>query len=217
MLMQKAREQIVQYGKLMLSAGLTRGTGGNLSVYDHELKLMAISPSGIPYEDTTIEDVVIMDLEGNVVEGTRAPSSEHMMHAIVYQRRSDIGGMIHVHSTYATTIACLNESLPAVDYLVAFSGGKEVPCAPYATFGTKELAVNAVETMGHLNAVLLANHGMNCVAHDLPMAFAIAEQLEFCAELYVRARSIGIPVILSDQEMDHMLTRFAHYGQKKKN
>lgn len=217
MLMQKAREQIVHYGKLLLSSGLTRGTGGNLSVYDDELKLMAISPSGIPYEETTIEDIVILDLKGNVVEGTREPSSEHMMHAIVYQHRPNLGGMVHVHSTYATTISCLNESLPAVDYLVAFSGGNEVPCAPYATYGTKELAINALETMGQLNAVLLANHGMNCVAHDLPTAFAIAEQLEFCAELYVRARSIGKPVILPENEMTHMLTRFANYGQKKKD
>jgi len=214
MLMKKERELIVEYGKKMLSSGLTRGTGGNLSIFDHEKGLMAISPSGIPYEDTKIEDVVIMKLDGSIVEGTKNPSSEHAMHAIVYKHRKDVGGMIHVHSTFATTISCLNEELPAIDYLVAFAKGKSVKCAPYATFGTPELAENSVRVMGEQNAVLLSNHGMNCVAHNLQTAFAIAEQLEFCSELYVRARAIGKPVILSDAEMEHMLVRFANYGQK---
>ncbi len=216
MLLQKEREEIVAFGKLMLSSGLTRGTGGNLSIFNREKGLMAISPSGIPYEQTEVEDVVIMDLDGNIVEGDRVPSSENVMHAIVYKKRDDVDAMVHVHSTYATTISCLNESLPAVDYLVAFAGGKEVPCAKYATFGTPELAENAIEAMGSLNAVLLANHGMNCVAKDMSTAFAIAEQLEFCAELYVRARSIGTPVILDDAEMERMLVRFSNYGQRKK-
>lgn len=214
MLMEKERELIVEYGKKMLASGLTRGTGGNLSIYDHASKLMAISPSGIPYEQTNIEDVVIMNLDGMIVEGTKTPSSEHAMHAIVYKHRKDVGGMIHVHSTFATTVSCLNEELPAIDYLVAFAKGKSVKCAPYASFGTPELAENAVKTMGNQNAVLLSNHGMNCVAHNLQTAFAIAEQLEFCAELYVRARAIGTPVILPSEEMDRMLVRFSNYGQK---
>lgn len=216
MLLQKEREQIVQYGKMMLAARLTRGTGGNLSAFNRELKLMAISPSGIPYEDMLPEDVVIMDLNGNVVEGNLVPSSENYMHSIVYEHREDVNGMIHVHSTFAATVSCLNQDLPAVDYLVAFAKGDKVRCAPYATYGTKELAVNALETMGQQNAVLLANHGMNCVAHDLPTAYAIAEQLEFCAELYVRAKSMGEPVILPSDEMERMVQRFAGYGQKSK-
>ncbi len=214
MLMQKERELIVEYGKLMLSSGLTRGTGGNLSIYDHELELMAISPSGIAYEATLPEDVVIMKLDGTIVDGTKVPSSENAMHAIVYKNRKDVGGMIHVHSTFAATVSCLNQDLPAVDYLVAFAKGKSVKCAPYATYGTPELAENSIRTMGEQNAVLLANHGMNCVGPNLQTAFAIAEQLEFCAELYVRAKAIGEPVILPDEEMDRMIVRFANYGQK---
>lgn len=212
MLLQKEREVIVAYGKRMLSAGLTRGTGGNLSIYDRNLELMAITPSGIPYEEIEAEDIMIMKLDGTIVEGNKTPSSEHAMHEIVYRTREDVGAMLHVHSTFAVTLACLNEDLPAVDYMVAYSRGRSVKCAPYASFGTPDLAVNALKTMGDQNAVLLANHGMNVVGPDLPKAFAIAEQLEFCAELYVRARTIGKPVILPDDEMDKMVERFKIAG-----
>ena len=212
MLLQKEREMIVAYGKRMLSAGLTRGTGGNLSIYDRKLELMAITPSGIPYEEIEPEDVMIMKLDGTIVEGNKTPSSEHAMHEIVYRTREDVGAMLHVHSTFAVTLACLNEDLPAVDYMVAYSRGRSVKCAPYASFGTTDLAVNALKTMENQNAVLLANHGMNVVGPDLPKAFAIAEQLEFCAELYVRARTIGKPVILPDDEMDEMVERFKIAG-----
>ena len=212
MLLQKEREMIVAYGKRMLSAGLTRGTGGNLSIYDRNLELMAITPSGIPYEEIEAEDIMIMKLDGTIVEGNKTPSSEHTMHEIVYRTREDVGAMLHVHSTFAVTLACLNEDLPAVDYMVAYSRGRSVKCAPYASFGTTDLAVNALKTMGDQNAVLLANHGMNAVGPDLPKAFAIAEQLEFCAELYVRARTIGKPVILPDDEMDQMVERFMRAG-----
>ena len=212
MLLQKEREMIVAYGKRMLSAGLTRGTGGNLSIYDRKLERMAITPSGIPYEEIEAEDIMIMKLDGTIVEGNKTPSSEHAMHEIVYRTREDVGAMLHVHSTFAVTLACLNEDLPAVDYMAAYSRGLSVKCAPYASFGTTDLAVNALKTMGNQNAVLLTNHGMNVVGPDLPKAFAIAEQLEFCAELYVRARTIGKPVILPDDEMDQMVKRFIQAG-----
>ena len=212
MLLQKEREMIVAYGKRMLSAGLTRGTGGNLSIYDRNLELMAITPSGIPYEEIEAEDILIMKLDGTIVEGNKTPSSEHTMHEIVYRTREDVGAMLHMHSTFAVTLACLNEDLPAVDYMVAYSRGRSVKCTPYASFGTTDLAVNALKTMGNQNAVLLANHGMNVVGPNLPKAFAIAEQLEFCAELYVRARTIGKPVILPDDEMDQMVERFMRAG-----
>ena len=190
MLLQKEREMIVAYGKRMLSAGLTRGTGGNLSIYDRNLELMAITPSGIPYEEIEVEDIMIMKLDGTIVEGNKTPSSEHAMHEIVYRTREDVGAMLHMHSTFAVTLACLNEDLPAVDYMVAYSRGRSVKCAPYASFGTTDLAVNALKTMGDQNA----------------------EQLEFCAELYVRAQTIGKPVILPDDEMDQMVERFMRAG-----
>lgn len=217
MLLEKERNELVKYGRMIIQAGLTKGTGGNFSIYNREEGLMAITPSGIPYMVMNPEDVVIMDLKGNVVEGDLIPSSEHAMHSVVYEKREDINAMIHMHSMFCTTLSALNEPLPAVDYLVAFSGDKEVKCAKYATYGTVELAHNALEALGNQNAVLLANHGVNAVAGNMMMAFAIAEQIEFCAEVYIRARSAGTPVILSDEEMAMMVKRFENYGQKKEN
>lgn len=211
-LLERERKLIVQHGKKLIDAGLTVGTGGNISIFDRETGYMAISPSGVKYYEMKEEDVVIMDLNGNVIEGDLKPSSEFEMHSIVYKNREDVNAMIHTHALYATTISCLNESLPAIDYLVAFSGGKDVRCAEYASFGTKEIAENALVAMEGRNAVLLANHGMNVVGKSIEKTFGVTEQLEFCCRLYWQAKSIGEPVILSDEEMDKMVMKF--YGYK---
>lgn len=214
MRMQKEREMIVEYGQKLVTAGLTKGTGGNISVFCREEGLMAISPSGIDYFQTTPEDVVVMNLQGEVVEGERKPSSEVDLHRIFYQRREDIDAVIHAHTMYATTIACLGWDLPPVHYMIAVAG-KDVRCAPYATFGTMELAENAFEAMKDRRAVLLANHGLLAGAGDLLNAFNIVEEIEYCAEIYYRTKGIGQPVILPDQEMTLMLEKFKTYGQRK--
>ncbi len=214
--MQEQRETIVHYGKKLLSSGLTVGTGGNLSYYDPAQGFMAITPSGIDYLEMVPEDVVVADLQGNIVDGKLKPSSEFEMHAIVYRNRDDVTGMVHAHPFYSTTISCLRQPLPAIDYLVAHSGDKEVRCAEYATYGTKQLAENALKALGSSQAVLLANHGFNVVGKDLHEAFAVAEQIEFCARLYWQAKAIGEPVILPDEEMKMMVKRFEGYGQIRK-
>jgi L-fuculose-phosphate aldolase len=213
MIFQKERELIVEYGKKMLESGLTKGTGGNISVFIREEKMIAITPSGVYYFKTRPEDVVIMDLHGNIIDGDKKPSSEYSMHKIFYEKREDIDSVVHLHSTYAATISCLGEDLPAVHYLVAVSGGRNVRCAKYATFGTKELAINAYEAMKDRYVVLLSNHGLLSGAKDLPNAYNKAEEIEFCSEIYCRAKSIGDPVILSDEEMDKILNLFDNYGQ----
>ncbi|ABR49877.1 class II aldolase/adducin family protein [Alkaliphilus metalliredigens QYMF] len=215
MIFEKEREQIVAYGKKLIQSNLTKGTGGNISVYFREEQFMAITPSGIDYFKLNPEDIVVMDMDGKVVDGNQKPSSEYSMHKVFYERRTDINAVIHVHSTYATTLACMNWELPAVHYLVAISGGKNVRCAKYATFGTKELAENAYEAMEDRQAVLLANHGLLTGANDLPNAFNKAEEIEFCAEIYCRTRALGQPKILADEEMDKMLGLFQSYGQVK--
>lgn len=214
LLMQEEREQIVEYGKRLITSGLTTGTGGNLSIFNRELGYLAISPSGVEYFLTRPEDVVILDLQGRIIDGDLKPSSEYEMHAIVYRNRDDVSAMVHTHALYATTISCLRQNLPAVDYLVACAGGKDVRCAEYATFGTKELAVHAFEAMQGRKAVLLANHGINVVGTTLAEAFGSLEQLEFCARLYWQSKAIGQPVILEDEEMEMMVERFKGYGQK---
>lgn len=214
MILKKERDQIIEYGIKMLESGLTKGTGGNLSIFNREKKLMAISPSGIEYHKIKPKDVVIIDLEGNIVDGTAVPSSECDMHRVFYKYREDINALIHTHTVYATTIACMNWDLPSVHYLVAFAGTDVVKCAKYATYGTPELAKNAFDAMEGANAVLLANHGLLAGAGDMGMAYNITEEIEYCAELYYRTKSLGNPVILDNKEMTMMKERFKNYGQR---
>ena len=214
MLLEKERELIVEYGKKLIENNLTKGTGGNLSIFNREKKLMAISPSGIEYHKIQLEDVVIIDLDGNIVDGTNVPSSECDMHRIFYKYREDIDALIHTHTVYATTIACMNWDLPSVHYLVAFAGANVVKCAKYATYGTPELATNAYEAMVGANAVLLANHGLLAGGKDIGTAYNITEEIEYCAELYYRTKSLGNPVILDEAEMTMMKERFKNYGQR---
>ncbi|QTL97648.1 L-fuculose-phosphate aldolase [Iocasia frigidifontis] len=214
MLLELEREKIVKYGEKLVASGLTKGTGGNLSIYNLEKGLMAISPSGIDYFDIKLEDVVVMDLEGNIVEGYRKPSSEYEMHKIFYEKRNDIFALVHCHSIYSTTISILRGDLPASHYMIALAG-KNVRCAEYATYGTKELAKNAFKAMKDRYGVLLANHGLLAGANCIENAFNTAEELEYVAETYYRAKSIGKPVILPDEEMKIMFEKFKSYGQKK--
>ncbi len=196
----------------MLEAGLTTGTGGNVSVLNREKGLMAISASGLDYRDAKPEDVVLMDLAGSIVESERKPSSEFGFHTALYQKRPDINAVVHTHSVYATTVACLNMELPAVHYLVGFAG-KKVPLAPYATFGSPELAQNVVDTIGDYNAVLLANHGIITIGAEINNAFDAAEELELVARIYIQTLSAGKPVIVPDDEMERVIDKFSTYGQ----
>jgi L-fuculose-phosphate aldolase len=176
MLLKREKEQIVEYGRKMISSGLTKGTGGNISIYSRDENLMAITPSRLDYYETQVEDIVVLNLKGDVVEGNRKPSSELDMHTIFYRNRNDIHAIVHTHSPFATTISALNWDLPPVSYLVA-NAGYNVRCAKYATFGTPELSENVYEAMQGRRAVLLANHGLVAGSHNLENAFNIAEEL----------------------------------------
>lgn len=214
--MEAERQLVVEYCIRLITNGLVKGTGGNISVLDRQAGTFAISPSGMEYPALTPADIVVMDLAGEIVEGERRPSSEHALHRIFYNKRPEVGAVVHTHSVYATVLGTLGEGLPASSYLVAFSG-REVPCAPYASFGTPELAVGAEAAMGENRAVILANHGLVAVAENLADAFNVAEQIEGCAEVYVKARAIGEPHLLPAAEMDKMVNVFRRdYGQIKK-
>ena len=210
MLMQEEREQVVAYGKKMSAAGLSTGTSGNISVYNAEKGLMAISPSGIDYFSTTPEDVVVTDLDANIVDGDKKPSSEWALHTAFYRRKPHIRAVVHTHSMYCTTFAVLGMPLRAVHYAIADAGAAEIPCAPYRLFGTAELAEAAVEA-----AVLLANHGLVACGKDLRGAYGLACNLEYVAELQYRAMCIGRPNVLTDEQMAEVMERFRSYGQPK--
>lgn len=213
MLFQAQRELIVKYGLKLISSGLTTGSGGNLSCLCREHDLVAIGPSGVDYADVGVEDVVVVNRAGEVVEGDLNPSSELSFHLALYNARSDVNAVVHTHSVYATTMACLQWEIPAVHYLVGFAGNK-VPLAPYATFGSTELAHNVVRGMGDCNAVLLANHGLVAVGGDMSHAFNVAEEIELVARIYYQCRNVGTPVLVPDAEMETVLEKFKTYGQQ---
>ena len=207
--------QLIEYGKRMVAENLTTGTGGNLSLYDREQGLLAITPSGIPYDSLEAEDIVTTNLAGEIIAGERKPSSELDLHRKVYQSRDDVQTVVHTHSTYATAVSCLRQELPAVHYLIAEAGGSRVPLADYARYGTEELAENVVNSLGQeYQAVLLANHGLLAAGENLAAAFKVAETIEFVAELYYRTRNMGEAVMLSESEMAEVKEAFASYGQQ---
>ena len=213
-MLEKERKQLVKFGKKLLDEKYTLGTGGNLSIYNRELELMAITPSGIPFHEIEEEDIVIMQLDGTIVEGKRSQSSEWVMHKLFYERRTDINAVIHGHTIHSTVLAELSWPLPATHYMLAVAG-KDVKCAEYASYGTPELAENAFEAMTDRKAVLLANHGILTGAVDLPNAYNVLEEVEYCSEIYIKAKSIGEPIVIDDEEMERMAEKFKTYGQIK--
>lgn len=213
MLMKEERELIVEYGKKMSADRLSLGTSGNISIYDPKKGLMAISPSGIDYFSTSLEDVVIMDLDANIVDGSRKPSSEWGLHTTFYKHKPHARAVVHTHSMYCTTFAALGQPIRAVHYVIGDAGASTVPCAPYRIFGTLELAEAAMEVCGSSDAVLLGNHGLVVCGRDIKSAYGLACNMEYIAELQYRAMCIGQPNILSDEQMAEVMERFKTYGQ----
>ncbi len=206
------RKQLVDYGKKMLEDKLTTGTGGNLSIYVREDNVMLITPSGIPYNETTEEDIVLMTLEGDVLEGVRKPSSEYDMHRVFYQKTEHVNAVVHTHSEFATVFACLQEDILPLHYIIGSIGNK-VRCCRYETFGTAKLAEVAFEEMKDDKGILLGNHGALSIGENLASAFSVAKDIEFIAKLYYRAKSIGTPVLLNDEQLEEVIEKFGTYGQ----
>lgn len=209
---QTERAEIVAYGKKLITEGLTTGTGGNISRYLPAEQVMLISPSGIPYFETQPEDIVVMDLAGNVVEGTRKPSSEYELHSIFYRERQDVFSVVHTHSEYATTFACLHQAIEPLHYIIG-SIGEKVRCCAYKTYGTFELAQEAFNFIQQDHGILLGNHGVLAIGKDVESAFSVAKDIEFLAKLDYRARCIGQPVLLNEEQMQVVIEKFATYGQ----
>lgn len=215
MQMERERALLAEYGRKMSSAGLSHGTAGNLSIYDKEKGWMVITPSGLNYFDLQPEDMVVMDLEGTIVEGTRKPSSEHGLHAAFYKANAgkNCCSVVHTHSNYATTLACMGEPLRAVHYIIASAGTNEIPLCEYATFGTPELAEKAVAACNGGRAVLLANHGLVAFGPNLEKAFALAASLENLAQIQWQCMCAGNMHVLSKEQIGKVLVRYQTYGQ----
>ncbi len=207
------RRLVLQVAQATLRNGLVRGTSGNVSMRDTETGLIAITPSGISYDACVEDDIVIVDLKGRIIDGERIPSSELPMHLQVYRDHDWVNGVVHTHSIFATTLSTLARPIPAVHYLIAGIGA-EIPVAPYATYGTEDLARGASAMLGEsCRATLLQNHGVLAVGRTLDEAYANAETVEFLAELYLRALAVGEPVILPYDEILRVREKFKTYGQ----
>jgi len=205
------REQLVECGVRLLRKGLLTQTSGNLSIRLPS-GAIAITPTSIEYDRMTPADIVVCDMDGAVLEGARAPSSETPLHVAVYQHREDINAIVHTHSKHATTLAILGMPIPAVHYIIASLNTTTVPVAPYATYGTPELAASVRDTFqAPCTAVLIANHGMVACGRTLKQAADGAETTEILAGYYYRGLTVGQPNILTARQMDEV---FAKYRRK---
>ncbi|MGZ5163303.1 MAG: class II aldolase/adducin family protein [Burkholderiales bacterium] len=208
----KLRASIVATALAMNGAGINRGKSGNVSARADGGFL--ITPSGLPYEETQPADIVHVAADGRA-SGPRAPSSEWRFHRDIYAARPEVNAIVHTHAPFATTLACLDRGIPPFHYMVAVAGGKDIRCAPYATFGTQELSDHAVRALEDRKACLLAHHGMIAMGVSSKTALALAIEVETLAEMYWRALQIAEPALLSDEEMSRVLQKFATYGQSQ--
>jgi len=206
------RAEVIATALAMSRRGLSPGRSGNVSVRTGEA--MLITPSGMAYDVIAPADIVRVGLDGHVAPGQRKPSSEWHFHLAAYRARPDMQAIVHTHSLHATVLACAHKPIPAFHYMVACAGGKDIPCVPYATFGTPELAEAVAAGLKQRNACLMANHGMIAVAPTLAAALELAAEVERLAEQYCKVLMLGSPNILDEAEMDRVLARFRSYGQK---
>jgi L-fuculose-phosphate aldolase len=205
------RQAVIQHARKLTSAGLTRNTSGNLS---HRVTGgFLVTPSGMDYDRLEPDDIVFVDFAGQAT-GRRLPSSEWHFHREILARRTELSVVLHAHSPFATSLACLREGIPAFHYMVAVAGGADIRCAPYATFGTEELSHHAVAALDGRKACLLANHGLIALGTDFASAHKLAVEVETLAEMYWRARQIGRPIILDATEMAVVLEKFRSYGKQ---
>jgi L-fuculose-phosphate aldolase len=205
------REAIIATALEMNALGINRGKSGNVSARIDGGFL--VTPSGLPYAQTTPADVAVVDARG-VATGRRAPSSEWRFHRDIYAARTDAMAIVHAHSPFATTLACLDRGIPAFHYMIAVAGGSDIRCAPYATFGTQELSDHALAALDERRACLLAHHGMIAVGASLEGALALAVEVETLAEMYWRALQIREPDLLSAAEMRTVVRKFETYGKR---
>jgi len=209
---QTLRQEIVSVAQAIDKAGFCPSKSGNVSARFGDGFL--ITPSGLPYARTKPEDLIYLALDGTVLSGSRKPSSEWPFHVAIYKARPDAQAIVHTHSPRATALSCARRGIPAFHYMIALCGGSDVRCADYATFGSPELAENAVRALIRRKAVLLANHGVIALGATLAGAHTIVAEVENLAGEYLDLLASGLePVILDEAEMERVSAKFAGYGK----
>ena len=203
------REALIATALGMNALGINRGKSGNVSVRVDDGFL--VTPSAVRYDALSADDIVAMRMDGAHAAGQR-PSSEWRFHRDIFAARADVQAVVHTHSPFATTLACLDRGIPAFHYMIAVAGGDDIRCAPYATFGTQLLSDHALRALDGRRACLLSHHGMIAAAASLEETLALAAEVETLAEMYWRALQIGEPRLLDRDEMRDVLDRFAAYN-----
>jgi L-fuculose-phosphate aldolase len=220
-------DDVVAVAKALDAAGLMPNKSGNVSI--RSPRGFVITPAGTPYVELTVDSLVELTLETRdspengdapiLPDGKQGmspfsrPSSEWRMHAAIYRARTDVHAIVHTHSPQATALACAGRGIPPFHYMIAVAGG-EVRCMPYATFGTAELAANAVLGLDGRRATLLANHGVIAVGPTLQVARAVAVEVENLAGQWLALRAAGLePRLLDPDELARVVEKFADYGR----
>jgi L-fuculose-phosphate aldolase len=211
------RRNLADTARAMSRRGLSQGTSGNLSVRVADGLL--ITPSAVPYDAMGPESMVLLDPQGQVIDPAgqvsppagHRPSTEWRLHSAILAARPEVNAVVHTHSMFCTTLACLRMEIPAFHYMVALAGGESIRCAPYARFGTAALADQALAALDGRRACLLANHGMVALGPTPGDALALAVEVETLAEQYWRILQVGQPALLSADEMADALAAFRDY------
>lgn len=209
-----ARQSLIDQCRAMNASGLSLRKSGNASLRWGAGLL--ITPTGRAYDLLQPEDIVYLEADGTCPPGQLIPSSEWRFHCDVLRAFPAVNAVVHVHSTHATALACLGQGIPAFHYMVAVAGGDRIPCADYATFGTRELSDNILRALeGGFRACLMANHGQVATGKSLEEAYALAEEVENLARQYIIARGLGPTHDLPPEEMARVVDKFEHYGQQR--
>jgi L-fuculose-phosphate aldolase len=210
--MSDLRAQVLATARAMNAEHLNRGAAGNVSVRHHDGFL--ITPTGMAYDACEPADVSFVAFDGRVA-GRRQPSSEWRFHRDIYAARPEAGAVLHAHSSFAVSLACMGLSIPPFHYMIARFGGSDVRCADYATFGTQALSDAVVAALDGRRGCLMAHHGMVVFGADLAEALALAIELESLCEQFWRVLQLGPPRLLPADEMDRVLERFRDYGRQE--
>jgi L-fuculose-phosphate aldolase len=207
------RKEIIETCLEMDRRGINQGTSGNVSVR-WETGLL-ITPSGLAYQTMAPEDLIFLAMDGTPT-GPHAPSSEWRFHRDILKARKDVTAIVHAHPVHCTALAITGQDIPAVHYMIAAAGGPSIRCAPYATYGTEELSRNAIAALEGRLACLLANHGAIACGSSLRKALWLLGEVEVLARQFIMARQAGTPVVLSDDEIRHVIEKFKSYGPRGK-
>ena len=211
--MSKLKAEVIKYSKKLNITNLSALRSGNISVRIKEKGVdgFYITPSGVKYSSLKVKDIVFVSLKGVFDKKKIKPSSEWRFHQDIYVNKSEAKAIVHAHSTCATAVSTHQKTIPAFHYMIGVAGGEDIKCTKYATFGTRKLSNNILSALKNRSACLIGNHGQIAFGENLDKAFELAQEVENICNQYINALRIGIPKILSKNEMKIVLGKMKNY------